>query len=140
MSAVQTTETDPTVKALVLAAGRQGVSVSTVAPPPWSTKTVIEDDPYSLSVRHMHEFTAGKFGVGIEKFIASVDLGTDASFWWDSFDPTGAGGVVTFTVRIADIPGLIAALQEAHETVVEGQPRLLRRSAEVDAHLQSLDA
>ncbi|PRA83504.1 hypothetical protein [Microbacterium sp. MYb66] len=135
-----TAPTDPTVKELVLAAGRQGVSVSTVSPPPWTTKTEIDDDPYSLSVRHMHEFKSGKFGVGIEKFIATVDLGTTASLWWDSFDPTGAGGVVTFTVNMTDIPELIVALQEAHDAVNGVHDRVLRRAANVDAELQRLDA
>lgn len=132
-------QSDPTVKDLVIAAGRMGCSPSAVAPPTWATKTEIDEDEINLSVIHQTEFKSGRVSVGIENLIRNINFGTDATLWWDSYDATGASEVKIFSVMIDDIPAIITALQAAHD-IVNAVPREVRRSAEVEERLREREA
>lgn len=134
----ETINAEATVKDLVIAAGRMGFAVSTVAPPPWSTRTEVDLDENDPSVQHVHEYRSGKFWGGIEKVILRTDTNTDVTIWWDSFDSTGRSEVLRLEVGISDIPDLIVALQTAHD-IVENAPRVMKRPASVDDELQRLD-
>lgn len=117
-----TDEREVTVRDLVIAAGKMGCSVSTVAPPPWATKTEIADDGINRNVIHSHEAQSGKFWMAIQKFVTDIDHGTSVDIWWDRHDDTGHNQVDLLDVNTVDIPGLITALQKAHAIVNALEP------------------
>lgn len=135
-------EREVTVKDLVIAAGKMGCSVSTVAPPPWATRTEIDDTDLSRSVIHRHEAQSDRFGIDIEKFVTDIDHGTSATIWWDRDDTNGRTQVDLLDVNVVDIPGLITALQQVL-SIVNGthsdSARVLRRSSDIDDQLRGLE-